>query len=228
MSDSLVTTVGAKPPPGWQDLALAEGGFYHDLRWIQLIGSYFRFPVSYLSVADSIGLAGVLALAEVPSLGWGRRLVSFPFSYAAGPASRVETATLAIMEAAATLGRERRTRRVEVKHWTAPATAYAGFNRVRHYAAYRVATTDGVEALWQRLHADSTRRSIRRASEASDGLPRMSRSMKTMVSAPSTRPARQRRATSVAFSIARRSAATGGGSPGTSVSWILGGLTLKS
>ena len=166
MSDSLVTTVGAEPPPGWQDLVLAQGGIYHDLRWIQLIGTYFRFPVAYLSVADSVGLASVLALAEVPSLGWGRRLVSFPFSYAAGPASRVETATRAIMEAAATLGRERRARRVEVKHWTGPATAYAGFNRVRHYAAYRVATTDGVEALWQRLHADSTRRSIRRAERA--------------------------------------------------------------
>src|ERR1051326_2807421 len=72
-------------PSGWSELADRSGLFYHSSAWINGISECFRFPVHWLSARDGQQLRGGLALAQVPGLLGGSRLVSFPFGYAAGP-----------------------------------------------------------------------------------------------------------------------------------------------
>lgn len=160
-------TAQAEIPGDWGALARREGGFYHEPEWLDGLASTFGLRLHVLTERDPEGtLTGGLALAEIPRLFGPRRLVSFPFSYACGPISSTPGSLAKLGEAAVELARARGIARIEVKHRpTAPPPA-AGFERVEHYATFRIPGGLEEDEVWKRLHASSTRRSIRKAQKS--------------------------------------------------------------
>src|ERR671915_1807387 len=75
----------AEPPGDWLPYANAHGTFYHLPQWAECLAEIYSLRLDYYSARSSGTLQGLLALAEVPRLLGPRRLVSLPFSYAAGP-----------------------------------------------------------------------------------------------------------------------------------------------
>ena len=153
------------PAADWRDFAALHGEFYHDPRWAETLAETFGYRLHCLSHRDAGALTGILALAEVPGLLGPRRLVSLPFSYAAGPLSSTSAATQALFVAARERARSVGVGRVEIKsvvQGVAESAPEAYIRRLR-YATYRLDTTGGEAAVLQRLHADSTRRGIRKA-----------------------------------------------------------------
>lgn len=103
-----------------------------------------------------------MPLLEVPALVGPRRLVSLPFSYAAGPFG-ASAADAALCDAARDLARERHLSLLEVKRADASRPPAREFVRSSRYSTYRVDTSGDVKDVWRRLHASSTQRSIKRA-----------------------------------------------------------------
>ena len=83
MSLSIKETLA--PDPSWTTLARERGLFYHDPRWIAQLSRAYAYPMICLTATAAGRTVGFLALAEIPRLLGPRRLVSLPFSYAAGP-----------------------------------------------------------------------------------------------------------------------------------------------
>ncbi len=155
----------AEPPEDWAAFARAHGTFYHLPQWALCIRDMYRLPLECYSARSDGHLHGLLAVSEVPGLLGPRRLVSLPFSYAAGPlavdCSTADTLAAAVRESA----RDRRIRRIELKSRGEFPPA-PGFQRVAHYATYEVPTEGGEAAAWDRLHPGSTQRSIRKAQKS--------------------------------------------------------------
>lgn len=157
----------AAAPAGWEDLARDLGTFYHHPAWITGIARTLRYRVHWLTVGDGEGLAGGLALAEVPGLLGGVRLASFPFSFMAGPMARTPEVAHALLREAEVIARERRARRVEVKQFGPGAYPPApGWVRSERYRTYRVPPEGGEAAVWKRLHVTSTQQRIRKGQKA--------------------------------------------------------------
>lgn len=156
----LAVTRSAEPPAEWQELAAASGAFYHDPRWVRAVAREFKYRLHCLTARDATGAVGLLALAEVPGLLGPRRLVSFPFSYAAGPLAPTVAVDHALCAAAVELARERRVRRIEIKRRGIEVAVPDGFERSTHYATYRLRAGDAAsgDAL-----SENVRRNIRRA-----------------------------------------------------------------
>jgi hypothetical protein len=153
-------------PADWDGFVRERGLFYHFSRWIAGLSACFGYPVHWLAARDGESLAGVLALAEVPSLFRRPRLVSFPFSYAAGPVATDREAAFALFRAARDLAGERRASLVEVKQLGTAEEPAAGYVRSTRYSTYRLHLDGGEPDIWKRLNADSTRRGIRKAEKA--------------------------------------------------------------
>ncbi|HEU4565210.1 MAG TPA: GNAT family N-acetyltransferase [Gemmatimonadaceae bacterium] len=153
----------SEAPDGWSELARATGSFYHEPAWIDGLARCFGLRVTYLALRTGRSLVGGLPLAEVPGLLGKRRLVSLPFSYAAGPFSAVPGAAAALCDAARTLAMQRGVSRVEVKHFSPPDGVMPGYERVSKYATYRVSTEGGPDAVWKRLHPSMIQRSVKKA-----------------------------------------------------------------
>ena len=142
---------------------LAERGmFYHDPRWVAAVAECFRFHVHWLVVREASAVVGALALAEVPRLFGRPRLVSFPFSYAAGPVAGDPMTDGALCEAAIALARERGASRLDIKRPAAGMPAHPACDRTSRYATYILDTSGTEEAVLSRLHG-STVRGIRKA-----------------------------------------------------------------
>jgi hypothetical protein len=165
---SLELTTHAEPPEGWLELARECGVFYHHPAWIGGLGACYGLRITYLAARADGRLVGGLPLAEVPALFGPRRLVSLPFGYAAGPLARSGESDVAdrLAHGALDLARRRGLKRVEIKQVAPAGAAPAGFTRVTHYAAFRVSTAGGESAIWRRLHASSTQRSIRKGEKS--------------------------------------------------------------
>ena len=158
--------IDARPdaPDDWAAFARRVGSFYHEPAWGAALRDAFGFRVTYITARDATGtLAGILPLAETRSLTGVRRLVSLPFSYAAGPVARDAHADAALVAAARAVAAERGVGRLELKRDAAAAPLSEGLVRLSRYATYRLDTRGGEDAVWKRLHAGSTRRSIRKA-----------------------------------------------------------------
>ena len=162
---SLTITRTAEPPPDWRDFAVAHGTFYHRPEWAQCLAGMYRVRIDYFSARSAGELRGLVALAEIPGLIGPRRLVSLPFSYAAGPLATDGATADALSEAVLERARERRVSRVELKsrgeHPPAP-----GFQRVSRYSTYEIPTEGGESLVWDRLHPGSTQRSIKKGRKA--------------------------------------------------------------
>ena len=155
----------AEEPPGWAELARATGTFYHDPRWIREIAATFAYRVHWLAAGEG-ALTGALALAEVPALIGAARLVSFPFSFIAGPMTRDPAVARALAAAARELAGQRGLKRVEIKQPGTAGPVADGFVRSTRYTTYRVPTTGGEQAVWRRLHVTSTQQRIRKGQKA--------------------------------------------------------------
>jgi hypothetical protein len=153
------------PPEDWREMALAQGSFYHLPEWALCLRETYDFRLHCLSARADGQLRGFLAAAEVPALLGRKRLVSLPFSYAAGPLASDPTVAAALADAARDLARERRIGRVELKT-RGEHPAPSGYHRISHYSTYEVPTGGGESALWSRLHPGSTQRSIRKGQKA--------------------------------------------------------------
>ena len=162
---SLAISRDAEPAEDWRAFALAHGTFYHHPEWARCLGEMYRLRLDYYSARSAGELRGVLAVAEIPPLLGPRRMVSLPFSYAAGPLALDNAAAGALSEAVLGRAREQRIRRVELKsrgeHPAAP-----GYQRVSRYSAYEIPTEQGEDFVWRQLHASSTQRSIRKGKKS--------------------------------------------------------------
>ncbi len=162
---SRAITRHADEPPGWADLARTIGTFYHDPRWIREIAACFAYRVHWLAAGEGT-LGGGLALAEVPALLGPARLVSFPFSFVAGPMARDHDIAQALTAAARELAGEWGLKRVEIKQLGSAGPVADGFVRSMRYTTYRVSTSGGEQAVWKRLHVTSTQQRIRKGQKA--------------------------------------------------------------
>jgi len=107
-----------------------------------------------------------MAVAEVPTLTGGRRLVSYPFSFIAGPMAASGSAAHAVMHAARGLVAERRARRLEVKTLGPGFEPAPGFERSDRYSTYRISPEGGEQAAWKRLDRTSVQQRIRKGEKA--------------------------------------------------------------
>ncbi len=111
-------------------------------------------------------LTGGLALAEVPKLFGGRRLVSFPFSFIAGPVATDAATYVALAHEARALAAELGVRRLELKQLDTRMPVAPAFERSTRYTTFRVSTQGGEQAVWKRLHVTSTQQRIRKGQKA--------------------------------------------------------------
>jgi hypothetical protein len=165
MTQSLTISRSTEPPDDWRPFASANGTFYHQPDWAECLSRIFRLRVEYYSARQDGQLQGLLALAQVPALLGPRRMVSLPFSYAAGPLAHDEPTAWGLSEFARQRARELGTRRVEIKSRSEYKPA-PGFQRTTHYSTFEVPTEGGEAALWKRLHPSSTQRSIRKGEKS--------------------------------------------------------------
>jgi hypothetical protein len=165
MMPSLTISRTADPPEDWLAFAVAHGTFYHQPEWTQCLREIYRLRLDYFSARAEGQLRGLLATAEVPALLGPRRLVSLPFSYAAGPLTPDGVTAAALAAAARERAQELRIRRVELKS-RGEHQPGSGYQRSAHYSTYEVPTEGGEAALWGRLHPSSTQRSIRKGQKA--------------------------------------------------------------
>ena len=155
-----------EPPPGWERLARERGTFYHDHRWVMGLARSFRFEPLFLAATESGSLVAGLPLLRVPALLGPTRLVSLPFSYAAGPVAHSDDAARALLEESTRFAGERGVKRVEVKQANPSWGAASGFVRNVHYHAYRLDTSGSESDIFKRLHKSSTQRGIRKAEKS--------------------------------------------------------------
>ncbi len=155
-----------EPPAGWESLARELGMFYHDHRWVLGLARSFRFDSIFLAARESGALVAGLPLLRVPALLGPTRLVSLPFSYAAGPMARSDEAARALLEEAVRLAGERGMRRAEIKQANPSWGAADGYVRNVHYHAYRLDTSGSESDIFKRLHKSSTQRGIRKAEKS--------------------------------------------------------------
>lgn len=153
------------PPGDWEAFARAHGSFYHLPQWAECLQRIYRLRMEYYSARSGDQLRGLLAVAEVPPLLGPRRLVSLPFSYAAGPLALDVAAADGLSAAARERAGERGVRRVEIKSRGQFPPA-PGFQRTSHYATYEIPIDGGEAAVWARLHPGSTQRSVRKGQKA--------------------------------------------------------------
>ena len=162
----LSVTRHPEPPSGWSRLAADLGTFYHHPAWISAVTRCFGYRLHVLAAEADGTLVGGLALAEVPGLFGPRRLVSFPFSFVAGPLARSDEARLALASAARDLARDLGITRIEVKQLGSSHAAPPEYQRSDRYTTFRVPTGDGETAVWNRLHVTSTQQRIRKGQKA--------------------------------------------------------------
>jgi hypothetical protein len=162
---SLTISHSAEPSEDWRAFAAAHGTFYHYPEWATCLSAIYRLRLEYYSARSAGELRGTLAVAEIPPLLGPRRLVSLPFSYAAGPLALDDATAIALSASVRERAMDRRIRRIELKSRGQYPPA-PGFQRSSRYATYEINSAGGASSVWQRLHASSTQRSIRKGQKA--------------------------------------------------------------
>ena len=142
------------------------GCFYHESAWITGLAEALSYKTHFLTAHQGNELVGGLALAEVPGLLGGHRLVSFPFSFVAGAMTSDAAAETLLAEGARDLASRTGAKRVELKRLGDAHPVGQGFERSTRYTTYQVATAGGEEALWKRLHRTSTQQRIKKGEKA--------------------------------------------------------------
>src|SRR5690242_14373569 len=125
----LVIEHSATPPQGWDDFARAHGIFYHASEWVTLLSQCFRFRATFTVAREGNTIAGILPLLTTRSLLGTRRLVSLPFSYAAGPVALAPQIATALVDDTRALAASLGIRHVEIKQAGEHAAPATGFQR---------------------------------------------------------------------------------------------------
>src|SRR5262249_39833834 len=131
-----ITQHGTEEPADWQAFAWARGTFYHDARWISGLAGGLRYRTHWITATGPEGVAGAMAVAEVPKLAGGKTLVSYPFSFIAGPMATSTEAAQAVLQCARELVREVGSKRLEVKALGPGFPVASGFQRSERYTTY--------------------------------------------------------------------------------------------
>ena len=156
----------AAAPEGWDALARSHGCFYHESTWVNGLARTLGYRSHFLGAYEGGTLVGGLALAEVPGFLGGHRLVSYPFSFVAGPMASSPEARTLLAEGARDLAQRTGARRVELKQLGDTHPLASGFERSTRYTTYQVSTAGGEAALWKRLHRTSTQQRIKKGEKA--------------------------------------------------------------
>jgi len=82
-----------------------EATFFHRAAWQGIIGEVFRHPTHFLYARDADGICGVLPLAHVSSLLFGKALIALPFAVYGGVAAASAEAAAALEDEAQKLAR---------------------------------------------------------------------------------------------------------------------------
>ena len=101
-----------------------QASFFHRLGWREIIEEVFRHRPRYLIAERNGEITGVLPLAEIRSLLFGKALISLPFCVYGGPAANDSDTERALIDAAENLARsldvdylELRNRSVKCSGW---------------------------------------------------------------------------------------------------------------
>ena len=153
----------AQPPALWDAFARAHGIFYHQSEWTLQLSKVFGFPATFLTAYEGEAIVGVLPLVLTRTLFGRRRLVSLPFSYAAGPVARDPATAVALVEEARTSAGRLGVSAVEIKQVGTTVPEAPKFRRATRYNRYVLDTSGGHDAVWHRLHQNHVRRGIKKA-----------------------------------------------------------------
>lgn len=92
-----------------------QGTFFHLSGWAEATRRAYGYDPHYLTAKREGNLAGVLALTEARTPLLGAALVSTAFSIGGGPLADDDEAMIALLEEAATIGREKRVNYIECR-----------------------------------------------------------------------------------------------------------------
>lgn len=143
-----------------------EGTFFHQYGWLQLVREVYGGEPFYLAAYDGEGLVGVLPLMRRWVIGPGRRLVSVPFADEGGLLVTSPDAEAALLEAAASLGRDEKVSYVELRQMR-QLTAQGPVCDTSRVVMRMPIPDGGADALWDGF-SKNMRKKIRRAGR--DGL----------------------------------------------------------
>lgn len=114
--------------------AHAQGTFFNLSGWLEAISSAYQYNPVYIIARRQGAVAGVLPLVDVRSPLLGRSLISTAFTIGGGPLADDAPAMKALLDAAETLGADRRVRYIECRSdfsdnddWHAKPTTAAVF-----------------------------------------------------------------------------------------------------
>jgi FemAB-related protein (PEP-CTERM system-associated) len=121
----IVTTASEGDAPAWDAFVHRQHAAigYHEWQWRHVFERAFGHQAVYLAARrhDRVGrrrnrIVGVLPLVEIKSLLFGRTLTSLPFLNYGGVVSDDPVVDRALIDAAAVIARQRRSRYVELRH----------------------------------------------------------------------------------------------------------------
>jgi FemAB-related protein (PEP-CTERM system-associated) len=102
----------------WDEFVLATPAatFFHRAGWQRILHGVFRHGTHYLFAERDGRIEGVLPLAHVDSLLFGKSLVSLPFAVYGGVAATTEAAAQALEQEAQALAQRLRVAHLELRH----------------------------------------------------------------------------------------------------------------
>jgi CelD/BcsL family acetyltransferase involved in cellulose biosynthesis len=139
---------GLESPRHWNEFvgACAGGTLYHHSTWLDVIASTYGFRPFLLTLEDSAGeLCGILPLFLVESRITGRRLISLPYTNAAGPLCRPGIDSTPLLEAAIDLARREACRYLEIRGQPGQSSLNCvGLQRLDYYGTFILDLDAGV------------------------------------------------------------------------------------
>jgi FemAB-related protein (PEP-CTERM system-associated) len=145
-------TVPANHQAAWRDFVSRAGlpGIHCDPRWVEALGEGFRHRTYALEARQDGRVVGVLPLAYVKSLLFGRFLVSLPYVSWAGVIAEDEVVAGALIDRAVELADELDVRYLELRHEVQrehPALS----RRMTSKVSMRLGLASSCESVWGEL-----------------------------------------------------------------------------
>lgn len=169
LTDWRVTVGGPETTTGWDDFAreCADATIYHRPEWREVIARSYGFLPYLLTLAGANGeIDAALPLFLVHSRLTGRRLVSLPYTNAAGPLHRPGVDTAPLFAAAVELARQESCRYVEVRGQPGQdAASFPDFEQSDYFGSFLLNLEPGLDAIRGRFDKRA-RRGIAKAEKS--------------------------------------------------------------
>lgn len=161
-------------PEGWDEYVATRPGatFFHRAAWLRVVARVFRYRALPVVARREGKIAGILPLAVVPGLPWGRSLVSTPQAVYGGPVADDGEAHAALIAHARGLAERLRARYVEYRN-LAPDPALPGKDLYVTFRRAIAATADENMAAIPRNQRRSIRIGIKSGLESAIGGPEL-------------------------------------------------------